>query len=117
MRSDTSEHGLESLIVADLTAQGWIAGNPSDYDRDYAVDLVQLREFLKATQEPLVEAFDLENDSPTRRKFLARLQGEITKRGTIDLLRHGLKHGPHHVDLFYGTPTPGNKKAEERFAA
>lgn len=117
MKTDTSEKGLESLIVGHMTVSGWIPGSPSDYDRDYAVDLVQLREFIKATQEPLVEPFDLAGDSPTRRKFLARLQGEVTKRGTIDILRNGLKHGPHHVDSFYGTPTPGNTKAEERFAA
>ena len=41
-----------------------------------------------------------------------RLQGEIAKRGVIDVLRNGIKHGPHHVDLFYGTPSPGNAKAE-----
>jgi type I restriction enzyme R subunit len=119
MQTDTSEKGLESLIVAHMTSKagGWIAGEPTDYDRAYAVDLVQLREFLTATQEPLVEALDLENDGPTRRKFLARLQGEITKRGTIDVLRNGIKEGPHHVDLFYGTPTPGNAKAEKQFAA
>jgi len=35
----------------------------------------------------------------------------------IDVLRHGIKHGPHHLDLFYGTPSPGNVKAAERFAA
>ncbi len=115
--ADTSERGLESLIVNHMTSSGWIAGKPSDYDRAYAVDLVQLREFITATQHPLVEALDLDNDSPARRKFLARLQGEITKRGTIDVLRHGIKHGAHHVDLCYGTPTPGNTKAEERFAA
>jgi type I restriction enzyme R subunit len=117
MPSDTTEHGLESLIVAHMTTSGWIAGQPSDYDRAYAIDLVQLCEFVKGTQEALVEAFDLGTDSSARRKFLARLQGEITQRGTIDVLRHGVKHGPHHVDLFYGTPTPGNTKAEERFAA
>lgn len=26
------------------------------------------------------------------------------------------RDGPHHLDLFYGTPTPGNIKAEERYA-
>ena len=62
------------------------------------------------------EALDLSDDSPTRRKFLARLQGEISKRGAIDVLRYGIKHGPHHIDLFYGTPSPGNP-AGERFAA
>jgi type I restriction enzyme R subunit len=35
----------------------------------------------------------------------------------VDVLRKGIKHGPASVDLFYGTPTPGNKKAEELFAA
>ena len=54
--------------------------------------------------------------SPTRRKFLARLQGEISKRGTIDVLRHGIKHGAYELDLFFGTPSPGNTNAAERFA-
>ena len=117
MTTDTNEKGLESLIVAGMTASGWTAGTPNEYDREYAADLAQLRGFLSATQQPLIEAFDLGDESPMRRKFLARLQGEISKRGVIDVLRHGLKHGPHHVDLFYGTPTPGNTKAEQRYAA
>lgn len=118
MKTDTSEKGLEALIVGSMTGDGgWIAGNPQDYDRSYALDLVQLRAFVAATQPPLVEAFDLEKDSPTRRKFLARLQGEIAKRGVIDVLRHRVKHQAHSLELFYGTPTPGNTKAEERYAA
>src|SRR5207249_2883058 len=32
-------------------------------------------------------------------------------------LRHGVKHGPHTIEFFFGTPTPGNTKAEERYAA
>ena len=57
----------------------------------------------------------LDEDGPTRRKFLARLQGEISKRGTIDVLRHGIKHGAHDLGLFYGTPSAGNPQAQERF--
>ena len=60
---------------------GWILGQWHDYDREYAVNLVQLGAFLEATQPAVATAADLEHDSPTRRKFLARLQGEITKRG------------------------------------
>jgi type I restriction enzyme, R subunit len=115
--ADTSEMGLETLIVSDMTGAGWIAGDPSDYDREYAVDLVQLRAFFLATQVAFLDAVDLDHDSSTRRKFLARLQGEVTKRGVIDVLRHGIKHGPHHIDLFYGTPSPGNPKAAERYSA
>src|SRR5208337_1277929 len=118
MKTDTSEKGLEALIVADLTGDGgWIAGKSDNFDRGYAIDLSQLAAFIDATQPELADALDLRKDSPTRQKFLARLQGEITKRGVVDVLRLGLKHGPHAIELFYGTPPQGNAKAEERYAA
>ena len=136
MRTDTSEKGLEALIVADMTGRpsatveggfaeepepfvglhNWLLGDLKDYDRAWTVDLVQLRAFIAATQRPLLATLDLENDSPIRQKFLARLQGEIGKRGVIDVLRKGVKHGPHDVQLFYGTPSPGNFKASDLFA-
>ena len=142
MTTDTSEKGLERLICTAMTGHpcdppsissgpsapsgssgdarggcGWISGSPSDYDREYCVDLVQLAAFLKVTQPKAAEALGLGVDSPTRRKFLARLQGEISKRGTIDVLRHGVKDGPHQIDLFYGTPSPGNEKAQTLYDA
>ena len=75
------------------------------------------RPFWTATQPKAAEALDLAQDGPKRTQFLHRLQGEIAKRGVIDVLRNGVKHGPVSLDLFYGTPTPGNVKAEKRFAA
>ena len=111
MTTDTSERGLESLICAAMTGADWICGDPHDYDRDYCADLAQLAAFLHATQPNAAESLALGQDSPTRQKFLARLQGEVAKRGTIDVLRNGIKHGPHQIDLFYGTPSPGNEKA------
>ncbi len=136
MKTDTSEKGLEALIVAGMTGRtsaptsegfseepepfvglhNWLLGDPKAYDRAWTVDLAQLRAFIAATQPPLVAAFDLDSDSPARQKFLARLQGEVGKRGVIDVLRNGVKHGAHDNDLFYGTPSPGNLKAAERFA-
>jgi len=116
MPTDISEAGLESLIVADMTASGWLAGDPKDFDRAWSVDLVELRSFLEATQPKAAAIFDLANDSPTRRAFLSRLSGELTKRGVVDVLRKGIDHGPHHVTLFYGAPSEGNLKAAELFA-
>ena len=31
------------------------------------------------------------------------------------MLRYGIKHGAHHLELFYGTPSAGNEQARERF--
>ena len=128
--TDTSEGGLESLICRALTGQpcdadgagalrdrpaaygaGWHCGDAQDYDREHCVDLAQLSAFLYATQPDTAGLLGLEEDGPTRRKFLARLQGEVTRRGTVELLRKGLRHGPHRIDLFYGTPSPGNRTA------
>ena len=144
-KTDTSERGLESLICTAMSGArgdpapvggkateattghtalyggaGWLLGDWRDYEREYCVDLVQLAAFLRATQPDVIEALDLGGDlksaSPTRQRFLARLQGEISRRGVIDVLRKGVQHNQHHVTLFYGTPTPGNAKAEERYA-
>ncbi len=118
MPTDTSEKGLESIIVASLVEDaGYVQGDPQDYDREHAVDLAKLLQFLAATQPDTYEALGIDEEGPKRTQFLHRLQGEIAKRGVVDVLRGGIKHGPAHVDLFYGTPTPGNVKAAERFAA
>jgi type I restriction enzyme R subunit len=116
--TDTSEKGLESLIVESLAGDaGYIQGRSEDYDKDHAVDLAQLRAFVDATQPERATALALAVDSPARTQFLHRLQGEIAKRGVIDVLRSGISHGPVRLDLSYGTPTPGNAKAVEQFNA
>ena len=135
MTTDTSERGLERLICTALTGHscdppreghvaevprgkdgaGWMGGAPNDYDREFCVDRVQIEAFLKATQPEVAESLALDEGGPTRRKFLARLQGEVSKRGVVDVLRNGVKDGPHHVELFYGTPSPGNPAAAERY--
>ena len=79
--TNVKEEGLESLIVAAMTGFGWVAGTNADYDREYAVDLKQLIAFLEATQEEVAAELELRTDSPVRRKFLAQLQSEITRRG------------------------------------
>ena len=115
--TDTSEKGLEALIVRDLcTSGGYVQGNPSDYNRDVAVDVVQLLAFLQATQPKAVETLELASEGIKRTQFLHRIQGEIAKRGVVDVLRKGVSHGPVHVDLYKLLPTPGNASAAENFS-
>lgn len=118
MSTDTTEKGLEALIVSSLISEaGYTAGNPTDYDREHAVDLAKLLTFLGNTQPEIFESLALSSEGPKRTQFLHRLQGEIAKRGVVDVLRRGIKHGPVSVDTFYGAPTPGNTKAVERYQA
>lgn len=133
--TDTSEKGLESLIVRHLTGQlldtpvkdtaepsagysvgGYVQGQPADYNRDVALDVVQLLAFLQDTQPKAVETLGLAQEGIKRTQFLHYLQGEITKRGVIDVLRKGVGHGPVHLDLYKMLPTAGNSSAAASFA-
>ncbi|WP_025781823.1 type I restriction endonuclease subunit R [Candidatus Synechococcus spongiarum] len=135
MTTDVSERGLERLICQALTGDpcdppagptsgapaaapggcGWSPGNRYDYNREHCLDIVQLRTFLHATQPDAAPALRLEEDGPTRRKFLARLHEEIAKHGVVTVLRNGIRHGAHHLELFYVTPSLHNDTARRRF--
>ena len=123
MTTNTSESGLERLICIALTGDpceppkadsprelagrcdgfGWSRGSWLDYDREYCLDQVQLIAFLQVTQPMEALALGVLEDGPAWRRFLARLQSEVGKRGTIDVLRHGVSHGPLDLRLFYGS--------------
>ncbi len=80
------------------------------------MDRVQLAAFLEATQPAAAAALQLASeDGPAQKKFLTRVQKEVSKRGTIDVLRRGVKHGAYDLTFFYGTPSADNPKARERF--
>lgn len=112
-----NEESLEALVVKQMVEGGWTEGLPTGYVASYALDLGVFAGFLGATQPTLIEPLGLAGDSPVRHKFLARLQGEITRRGVVHVLRHGVDHLGHHVDLYYPTPAEGNAKAASLFGA
>lgn len=118
MPTDISEKGLETLIVASLIEEAkYQAGDPKDYDREHAVDSTKLMAFLTATQPETVERLGIGADGPNQEKFLNRLQGEITKRGVIEVLRKGVDHLSGKVELYFPVPSPGNEKAARQYAA
>ena len=137
MPTNTSEAGLETLIVRHMTGvdglavtpgtvaekpeasgTGYFAGSPKDYARTVAIDVPQFFAFLSATQPEAFRKLGMTDDPKDfqRVKFLTRISSEVGKRGVIDVLRKGVDDGPLHFDLFYGTPSPGNAKAESLHA-
>ena len=146
MPTDTTEKGLETLIMLHMAGvdgfssgsqsvihdtpdgiaadkaggNGWYAGSPDDYDRAHCIDVSQLFAFLQTTQSDTLAKLNIGNyrdaKNIVRQKFLSRISSEIGKRGVIDVLRRGIADSPLHFEMFYGTPSPGNEKAAERFA-
>ncbi len=114
--TNTKESGLESLIVKWLVDQnGYEQGTNTDYNRDYAVDETRLFRFLQDTQPDSLAKLGVFKSELKKKQFLNRLQGEIAKRGIIDVLRNGVKVYPASLIMFYLTPTENNVKAKEMY--
>lgn len=112
MFTNTSESGLESLIVRWLVEHnGYEQGHSHDYNVEYAVDTVRLFRFLKDTQPDAVKKLQLETSPQKTAQFLARVRDEITKRGIVDVLRRGIKAYPASLVMFYMTPSVNNPAA------
>ncbi len=136
MTTDTTEKGLELTIMRALTGLSdaqivggsntavalrrggyggglYYPGISGDYNRDHAVDTVQLFTFLEETQPVEFAQLGLDTAGTKRNQFLNRLQGEVAKRGILSVLLKGISHGPATVKLFYGTPSAGNPTAKQ----
>jgi len=114
--TNTKESGLEALIVKWMVEQnGYEQGTNADYNREYAVDETRLFRFLQDTQPDALEKLGIFKSALKKKQFLNRLQGEIAKRGIIDVLRNGVKIYPANLITFYLTPTENNTKAKEMF--
>ena len=114
--TNTKESGLENLIVRWLVEHnGYEQGTNDDYNREYAVDETRLFRFLQDTQPEALEKLGVFKSDIKKKQFLNRLQGELAKRGIIDVLRNGVKIYPANLIMFYLTPTENNAKAKALF--
>jgi len=74
---------------------GYVAGDSNDFDRDHAVDLAKLFDFLNATQPEAVEALAIGEEGPKRLQFPAPAAGRDRQaRGHPDVLRNGVETRP-----------------------
>lgn len=113
MPTNIKESGLEALIVKWFVEQnGYEEGKNSDYNRGYAIDETRLFRFLNDTQPDAMDKLGVFKSDVKKNQFLNRLQGEITKRGIVDVLRNGIKVYPVDLIMFYLTPTDSNPTAK-----
>jgi type I restriction enzyme R subunit len=102
------EKDFEGEIEASLLgAGGYERSAPANFDLTYGVDAVELFAFIEATQakewEQIVHRYG-GDQSTARQGFLARLSKELDTRGTIDVLRNGVKDQMVQIRLAYFKP-------------
>ena len=77
--------GVAGVVASDATVSaglGWICGSPSDYDKEFCIDLAQLAAFLQATQP-----------NPSQQLPPSRAVGSEGRQGCCGLGLSGLEEG------------------------
>lgn len=108
---DISEKGFESYIEAFLeeayayrVRNGLKRRNDSNYDLKYCVDPSLLLEFITSTQKEEWGRLKKQHGAAVVPKFLSRLDSQIRRRGTLHVLRNGIKDYGCFFDLAYFQP-------------
>ncbi|MDD3505862.1 MAG: DEAD/DEAH box helicase family protein, partial [Sulfurimonas sp.] len=116
MSSKTNEEALESSIEKSLLEQGFIKGENSDFNKEYAIDERLFWDFLESTQSD--ELDKLRRDPQYKLKVIQRLDKLIKKYGVLKILKKGLDVEDAHFTLFYIAPlSSSGDETKKRFAS
>lgn len=117
---DLTERAFEERIEAELAKSGWRTGVGSAsglYDADIGIHTGTLWEFVSKTQvkswNRLIELYGGDPDY-AQNQFARRVASEIDSRGTLDVLREGVKDRGVLIELCYFKP--GHTLAENALA-
>lgn len=106
-RMNMSETAFEDLIVDELVKRrGWREGHPRRYDRQLGLYPEDVLSFVKATQpatwDKLVAAAS--SEQAAGESLLKRLADQLTRRGTVEVLRSGITEKNLRVRLCFFKP-------------
>jgi len=116
--SSISEKLLEDEITGQLVAEGGyrtckLGTDPRcrpDFDAGVGLDTVELFAFVEETQAPdwgkLVKAHGGDH-AVARQRFVQRLAQQLDERGTVDVLRHGVRDQNVEIRVSYSKPAFG----------
>lgn len=91
MSNKHQEVHFESDVVAHLTANGWLQGGPSKYDRELALYPEDVFGWIKDTQPKTWEKVIAGNNGKGEIALLVRLAQVLDTDGSLSVLRHGFK--------------------------
>lgn len=89
---DIKEKRFESDIEEYmLTHGGYTKGNLKTYDREKAIDMSKLVEFIKKTQPKEWQRYERNYGSDAEKKLFKRINESIEMHGMLYVLRHGIE--------------------------
>ncbi len=95
--ADNAHHEivLEDHLVAQLVAQqGYLERGPGDYDRAAALDRELVLRFVRESQAEEWANLEAHYGASAEAEFFTQLEKALKQRGTLDVLRSGLKLVP-----------------------
>ncbi|MCT4595918.1 MAG: type I restriction endonuclease [Anaeromicrobium sp.] len=99
------EKSFQSLIKEHLINENnYIQSFNSGYDKEIAIDVEQLFSFLENTQEKSMNRLKEIYKTNYRSKVLNNLNRQLSTRGSIDVLKHGIKDYGVKIKLAYPKP-------------
>ncbi|MCY3797106.1 MAG: DEAD/DEAH box helicase family protein [Chloroflexi bacterium] len=105
MPVDISEKDFEAQIEHVLRNQhGYHKRLPEDYDRHLCLIPADVIDFIRGTQTEAWRALRAVYQDEAESRFLRRLASEIDKRGTLAVLRNGLRDAGADIKLAYFAP-------------
>jgi len=102
-----TEKRFEDHIEGHLLASGYHKGASPDYDRELCLIPAEVIAFIEATQPQEYEKLQKQYGAQTAANICERLAKEIAKRGTLDVLRKGIKDRGCAFRLGYFKPVSG----------
>lgn len=87
---DSEKRFEEDIETYLLTEGGYVKGDQSNYDKERAIDLNQLIDFIKETQEKEWTRYEKIYGEEAPKKLYKRLNDEIETNGLLHVLRHGI---------------------------
>lgn len=102
---DISENAFETHIVEHLVGvHGYRLRTNREYDARDCLDWNLLLEFIIATQPEEWQRLERQHGTAVKAKFLRRLTRQVSLRGTLHVLRRGVKDYGCHFQLAYFRP-------------
>ncbi|WP_461207610.1 type I restriction endonuclease subunit R [Clostridium sp. DL1XJH146] len=99
------EKSFQALIKEYLiNDNGYVESFNGGYNTEYAIDVDQLFSFLETTQEKSVNRLKEIYKTNYRMKVLTNLDRELKTRGSIDVIKHGIKDYGVKLQLAYFKP-------------